>query len=259
MTMTKKEAQKYWRQLGTGLVELLFPRPALCPICQQEARLGQGLGRNCLQQILLVTPPLCPNCGRPLRLNAAAQPYCQQCRTTKYYFSKARAVGLYEGALREYLAELKYRYRPDLGLALGSLLVDWVKAQRSFGRADLIIPVPIHQQKLDQRGYNQAELLAAPLANYWGVRLNQESLVRAKATESQSKLTKQERFRNLRQAFRVVNPEPVRGRKVLLIDDILTTGATASEAARSLLRAGAHEVKVLTLAVGLIDKDWLSS
>ena len=159
---------------------------------------------------------------------------------------------------QEYLTELKYRYRPDLGYALGVLLVEWVKVQREFQKCDLLIPIPIHRQKLAARGYNQAELLASPLQKYLGIPLKNDIIVRDKITQSQNALHKEERFENVREAFRVVNSKPLAGKSVLLIDDIFTTGATVSEVSRVLMRAGALEVKVLTLAGGILDAEWLT-
>lgn len=245
------------RQIYTGLTELIFPAPELCPVCQQEKSYSRGIGKNCLQKIALVTPPICVQCGRPQRLEVYSEQLCRQCRETPYYFSEARAVGVYEGSLREILAELKYRYRPELGEVLGKLLVEWIKFHRNFQDFKLIIPIPINDQKLKQRGYNQAELLAKPLQRYLGIPQANDIMVREKFTESQNTLCKEERFRNMQGAFRVVGAGSLTGAKVLLVDDILTTGATASEAARVLLRAGALDVKVLTVAVGVLDTLWL--
>lgn len=247
------------QQICDGLTELIFPSGELCPVCQQEKSFHQGIGKSCLQKIALVAPPICTQCGRPQRLEVYFQQLCKQCRETRYYFTEARAVAVYESSLREILAELKYRYRPELGEVLGKLLVEWVKLHRNFQDFKLIIPIPINDQKLKQRGYNQAELLAKPVQRYLGIPLANDIMVREKITESQNALCKEERFRNIEGAFRVVNPGRLTGAKVLLIDDILTTGATASEAARVLLRAGALEVKVLTVAVGIIDSQWFNA
>lgn len=252
-----ERVRSFHRQICDGFTELIFPARELCPVCQQEVSYGHGIGRNCFQKIALVAPPVCIQCGRPQRLEAQLESLCKQCRETRYYFSGARAVAVYEGILREILAELKYRYRPELGEVLGKLLVEWIKLHRNFRDFKLIIPIPINDQKLKQRGYNQAELLAKPLQRYLGIPLTNDIMVREKITESQNALCKEERFRNMRGAFRVVDAGRLKGVKVLLIDDILTTGATASEAARVLLRAGALEVKVLTIAVGIIDSQWL--
>ncbi len=187
-------------------------------------------------------------------------PLCTQCIQTRYYFSQARSVALYEGALREYLSELKYRYRPELGLALGELLVEWAKLHREyFKKINIIIPIPIHSQKMAVRGYNQAELLANPLQRYLGIYIKSAIIIRDKITESQNSLHKEERFYNISGAFRLLDTRGLPGARVLLVDDILTTGATVSEAARILLRGGAKEVKVLTLAGGVIDSQWFGS
>lgn len=254
--MINTESKKYLKELGLGLKELLFPRVLLCPVCGREESRRKSLGDHCLRQISFIMPPVCGKCGRPNRGVTANERYCRQCREIPYYFARAGAVALYEGLLRECLADLKYRFRPELGAALGVLLVEWVKLHREFLGSDLIVPIPIHRRKLETRGYNQAELLARPLQKYLGIQIKGEIMVRDKMTESQSGLGKTERFANLREAFRVVDAKPLAGKKVLLVDDILTTGATASEASRILLRAGAVTVNVLTLSAGVMDEQW---
>jgi competence protein ComFC len=247
-----------WAILGASLAELVFAPAGLCPVCGQERSLRHGLGKNCLARLMFVTPPVCDQCGRPLRLNTQKQSICNQCATTEYFFRRSRAVAVYEGAAREYLAELKYRFRPELGAALGELLVEWIKLNRDFQKNDLIIPVPLHQQKMALRGYNQAELLARPLGRYLGKKILTEVVAREKLTEKQNALNKSARFANIKNAFRVIKPKAVAGKQILLIDDILTTGATVSEVARMLLKAGAIKVDVLTVATGVIEADWVS-
>ena len=256
LTMIKLENKKWLEQIGRSLVDVIFPAPEICPICHQEKSVNHSLGKNCFRRIALIELPICEQCGRPQRLEVLENRFCHQCRATKYYFSQARAVGLYDGLLREILAELKYRYRPELGEVLGKLLVEWVKLHREFHNFHWIVPIPINIQKLKMRGYNQAELLAKPLEKYLGIRLGNDIIIRAKNTESQNALSKEERFQNIKDAFRVVDASKIAGTKILLIDDILTTGATISEAARVLLRSGALEIKVLTVAMGIIDTQW---
>mgnify|MGYP000061583506 FL=1 len=255
--MKLADLKKLVTEIGQGAVELVFPAEPVCPACGREPGLYRGLGRQCLKRIVLIVPPICNLCGRMLRLNKASDGKCQECCGTAYYFSKARAVAMYEGALREYLAEVKYRYRPDLGMALGELMVEWLKAYPKYGKFDLIIPVPIHPQKLAIRGYNQAELLSIPLQRHLGIPVKSDIIIRRKLTETQNALDRESRFSNVRQAFQVVRPGALTGKCVLLVDDIMTTGATASEVSRMLLRAGALDVKLLTLAAGVIDKQWL--
>ncbi|MGE5605495.1 MAG: ComF family protein [Bacteroidota bacterium] len=259
MKIENQDWRNWFRQIGNGLVELIFPPPQLCPVCNHEESVNNGLGSNCLRRIAFIRQPFCLKCGRPKRLAAAEKEYCRQCEETDYYFSQARAVAAYEGALREYLTDLKYRFRPDLGPALGVLLVEWFKINRNYQKPDLIIPIPIHWQKLIARGYNQAELLANPLQKYLGIPLKNDIILREKMTESQNMLQKAERFANIRGAFRVTDTRLLSGARVLLIDDIFTTGATVSEASRVLMRAGALEVKVLTLAGGVLDSEWVTN
>jgi predicted amidophosphoribosyltransferase len=199
--MIKSEYQRIKNlliQLGAGLSELLFPPRSLCPVCFRKESLHRGLCQDCLRQIALINPPVCERCGRLLRGAQVSSKSCDQCRNTPYYFSRARAVALYDGPLREILAEVKYRYRPDLGLALGELLVEWVKGRPEYRQIDCIIPVPLHHDKLMRRGYNQAELLARPLARYLGIRLENDLLLREKLTESQNALDKSARLSNIR-------------------------------------------------------------
>lgn len=250
--------QNWFSQLNRGFIELLFPVDGICPLCGGEKSKRRGLGVNCLAKIAVISPPVCRKCGRPLRLEASHRKICGQCETTNYYFEKARAVAVYEGALREYLAELKYRYRPALGAALGELLVEWIKLNRDYQKIDLIIPIPIHHSKWLARGYNQAELMANPLQRYLGIEVKTDIIKRLKFTETQNSLDREARFDNVKDAFQVVNAKNLRQAKILLVDDILTTGATTSEAARVLLRAGAANVRVLTLATGVADSQWFS-
>lgn len=255
--MRFQEIKKVSNHLKKGLLELIFPPGRLCPICQEEKSFKNGLGENCLKKISFIVAPICEKCGRPLRLAAAGRRRCTQCETTQYFFNQSRAVTLYDGALREYLAELKYRYRPELGEALGELLVEWIKINQVFGKIDLIVPVPIHHQKLMIRGYNQAELLANPLQRHLGIKLKSDIIIRHMLTESQNALHKEDRFANVNGAFQVKEAKEVLKANILLVDDILTTGATASEIARVLLKAGASRINVLTLAAGVMETEWL--
>ncbi len=240
------------KKIGNLLENLLLLSPRICVICRQEKSYYQGLGRNCLQKIAFIKGSICKCCGRPYGDNRFPQEVvCDQCQQTKYYFTTARAVGIYEGFLKKVLAELKYRYRPELGTALGYLLVDWFAINRAYFAPDLIIPIPLHPERLVKRGYNQGELLATPLAKYLGIKIQNDLLMREKATLSQNSLSREARFLNIKNAFRCVNAGVVAQKQVLIIDDIFTTGATVSAAAETLLQAGAREIKILTLTTGL--------
>ena len=177
---------------------------------------------------------------------------CIQCEESRPRFDRAVAHGEYQDALRGLIHLLKYQaVRPaarPLGLALASALRPLLA---DYPGDLLLVPVPLHHARRRSRGYNQAELIArAALRALRDPRLvlNPKALVRTRFTESQTGFTREERRRNLRGAFAVSNPARVRGRLVVLVDDVLTTGATADECSRILLRAGARQVLVATAA-----------
>jgi len=195
---------------------------------------------------------VCGLCGeRLVTRHTEAQPICGECRTAAPPFARAMAYGSYEGGLRELIHLLKYgRVRPAAGV-LGRMLAEVIQAFGSEFLRAVVVPVPLHGSKLHQRGFNQAEEIArAALKN-----LNRSELKfaagvlnRRRATESQTGLSDHQRQQNVRGAFVVVLPGEIAGKDVLLVDDVLTTGATASECARVLRRAGADRVFVATVA-----------
>jgi ComF family protein len=180
---------------------------------------------------------------------------CIACRRLGPPFTRAAAYGSYEGGLRELIHLLKYEgIKPASGV-LGRMLAEVIlELQPSVEhRRVVVVPVPLHAGKLKQRGFNQAELIAQAalkLIPTGGVRfeLAPSAMVRVRETSSQIGLTKHQRRENLRGAFRVNDPEKIVGQEILLVDDVLTTGTTASECARMLRRAGAVEVWVATVA-----------
>jgi ComF family protein len=180
---------------------------------------------------------------------------CVACRRLGPPFTRAAAYGSYEGGLRELIHLLKYQgIKPAAGV-LGRMLAEVIlELQPSVEhKSVVVVPVPLHGRKLKQRGFNQAELItraALKLVPPGGVKyeLAPAAMVRLRETSSQIGLTKRQRRENLRGAFRVSEPEKIAGQEILLVDDVLTTGTTASECARMLRRAGAVEVWVATVA-----------
>lgn len=174
---------------------------------------------------------------------------CDRCREDPPPFRRARAVALYTGWVRAAIHRLKYRGEAELALPLGALMGLLAREELLFATISLVVPVPLHPDRLAARGYNQSELLARPVAGAIGRPLGTTVLQRRHPTLPQVGLDEAARRQNLENAFRVTDPESVRGRRVLVVDDVLTTGATCREAARVLLEAGARWVEVLTLAV----------
>ena len=163
-------------------------------------------------------------------------------------FDYARSAARYEVVLREALHAFKFRGRPALAAPLAELLIEAAEGGLPAGAPALLVPVPLHPRRERERGFNQASLLARRVGRAWRVPVRADVLARAVATQSQTELDASARRANVRGAFRLRRPEVIAGRHVLLVDDILTTGATLSECARCLRDGGAATVGALTVA-----------
>jgi ComF family protein len=172
---------------------------------------------------------------------------CGLCRRGVFGFERARSFGAYDGALREILQQYKYHGLRPLAQPLGERLSQALDRLQD-GPFDLVLPVPLHRRRERQRGFNQAGLLAEQVAKQSGIPLGGKDCVRVRDTPPQAGLRAAARRQNVKGAFAVPRPQRVRGRCILLVDDVLTTGATADACARALLAAGAQGVWVLTLA-----------
>lgn len=188
----------------------------------------------------------CVCCRMPF-INGApldAEGRCPLCRRGARGFDAVYCFGAYEGRLRELIHLLKYRRMAPLSDPLGSLLVSAIPRDAVF---DTVVPVPLHWRRRWDRGFNQSALLAEPVARRYGLRVI-IALRRRRSTASQAGLTSSRRRANVAGAFEVRRKQAVEGRRILLVDDVLTTGATASACGMALKRAGAQSVTVLTLA-----------
>lgn len=203
--------------------------------------------RACFQQVDFFSEPCCWQCGRPYRQAAGGNHLCGTCLKQGRNFERARSVLIYKAPIAGAIQRFKYG-GSRAGLATFGALLHHADTARLFDEPDLIIPVPLHSRKLRQRGFNQAVLLARCFFPDRQALIDCQALVREKWTPAQTGLGAEQRRRNIRGAFRVARPEHVAGRRILLIDDVYTTGATVDECSRVLLASGAHMVQVLTLA-----------
>jgi ComF family protein len=160
-------------------------------------------------------------------------------------------VCLYEGTAKNCIHLLKYNSRLKLAAPLGKLMFDFVNKNMDYEDFDMIVPVPLHSSRLRERGFNQAEVLSRKLSGYTKHPVCTNVLKRTKPTLSQTGLSKTKRFTNLQGAFKITKDAFVSGKKVLLVDDVFTTGSTVNEAAKALLKAGAESVDALVLARGI--------
>lgn len=219
-----------------------------------------GICRTCWQSLEPWDGPVCSCCGLPFVSGHALdadQPRCALCREEAFNFDGARSYGLYAGTLRAVILQLKFQRRERLGRKLGQFLLSlwgWV-AEACPDEPPVLVPVPLHTSRERERGFNQAELLAQGLARglarahaVGAPRVETRWLRRTRATAPQTGLSLRARQENVRGVFSVVRPERVRARAVVLVDDVMTTGATLSACALALKDAGAQLVLGLTLA-----------
>ncbi len=246
-----------WRAWAGALLDLLFP--PFCPICRD--RLGDGrrdpLCGRCWQALERIAPPWCRICGIPvgafLGVSTPIAPgargrICGECRTERPAFSYARAATRYGEVVREALHAFKFGGRRALAAPLGDLVAGLAEADLPSGIPDLLVPVPLHGRRERERGFNQALLLARRIGRAWARPVRGDVLTRSMATAPQTELSAEARLVNVRGAFSLRRPELVAGRHVTIVDDVLTTGATAAECARCLREGGAATVGVLTVA-----------
>lgn len=243
------------RFLATGLrsirgAVLGLVYPPTCPGCGAATAQPHALCPVCWSQLRSIERPYCQRLGTPFSVDHGTGPLLSpRAIADPPVFGRARAAVLYDGIARDLVHRLKYDDRLDLAPTLARMMA--TAGAELLGEADCLVPVPLHRWRLWRRRFNQAALLAQGIATLTGLPAETQALARVKATRSQVGLSRAARARNLQGAFRV--PEAARpglqGRRVLLIDDVTTTGATANAASRALLRAGVASVDVLTFAL----------
>ncbi|MBX3415435.1 MAG: ComF family protein [Pirellulales bacterium] len=240
-------AAKRARQIGSSALSLLFP--ARCTFCRADLvdRSAQPFAcESCEGELVETNVPRCVRCGAK-GADADAQA-CADCRRTKLWFDRVVTLGTYDGPLRSAILQTKTARVDLFAVTLASLLARHRRALLAAAEADAIVPIPMHWRRWLRRGTNGAAIIAARLSHELGLPLARDALSRRRSTRLQSGLLRTQRFENVRGAFRSTGRYHFRGANVLLVDDILTTGATASEAARILKRAGASRVVTVVLA-----------
>jgi len=230
-------AKALWR----GALDLIFPPQSLDG---GPAPQSGGISAEAWSRIQFIDGPVCDGCGAPFEFETLDR--CAACAAKPRAFDAARAACLYDETSRDPILKLKHADRLDLA----PLFARWLSraARELLEEADAIAPVPLHPMRLLHRRYNQAAEIARPLAQLSGVRYLPDALVRTRATATQGGKSGSGRKRNVAGAFHVPNPDRVRGLRILLIDDVMTTGATAEGCARALKKAGAARVDLAVVA-----------
>ncbi|OGR57103.1 MAG: hypothetical protein A3I11_08680 [Elusimicrobia bacterium RIFCSPLOWO2_02_FULL_39_32] len=234
-----------------ALLNCFYPKQ--CLLCKTKLMFDEDrtLCQNCVNFFKKIQKPYCENCHFQL---SEKKDVCFNCSEEKPYFQLSRSSTLFTHPVKNLIHDFKYRGKESLAHDFAQMLVQSYKNFPIFNQIEAILPVPLHKKTLKNRGYNQAKLLAQ---NFLTLLKNERKelpliedhvLIRAKLTSSQTLLSRQERFKNMKDAFQVQDSIPILSKNILLIDDVTTTGATLNACAKILIEKGANNVLALTVA-----------
>ena len=230
------------KQFSIDFLDFIFP--PICPVCRERLQAeDEIICAGCRGELRMLKRHLCERCG-----SYSAVGLCARCKSGWLFLERARSLCAFATISRGMIHNLKFDGRVELARPMARLMyLTW--HDELAGRVyDLLMPVPLHQARRRERGFNQAELLARELTAITSMRLETAALRRTRATPAQTSLSQQSRWKNVRGAFSVARPEVIRERHILLIDDVATTLATGNACAEALHRHGAASVSLLTFA-----------
>lgn len=233
------------------LLDLLYP--VRCPVCGEIVLpKGQRICKDCREKLVYIEEPRCKRCSKPIEFEE--QEYCSDCQRKKLHYDGGYAVWVYNEAMRASVAGFKYRGRKEYGVFYIREIVRLYGGTIRKIAPDAIVPVPVHRSKYYERGYNQADLLARGIGRELQLPVFSELLVRHKKTLPQKKLSDKERLRNLTEAFHInkgwSDEKLSRLNRILLVDDIYTTGSTVEACSNVLKAHGIKEVYFIVLCIG---------
>lgn len=234
-----------FKRMTNRFLDMLYPRH--CPLCQKIlAQPGRILCEACETRVSPVQGALCFKCGRPVQ---ADQEYCVMCRKHPGSFAEGRGIFPYDKIWKASLMGYKYGGCREYGDFYGKCL--WLYGRKEIQRwkPDTLVPVPLHKSKLRMRGFDQAAYLAERLSSFCGIPVRNGLVIKIRKTKAQKKLDAAERRRNLKGAFQL--KDSPKGKRILIIDDVYTTGSTVDAVASCLRNGGAEEIFFLTLCIGL--------
>ena len=243
--MTKENFMCKIKNLIKGINRELFPNGYKCVVCGEELSTNTlySICDDCMKLLPFNNGKTCVKCSEPI---GNMSQYCIHCKNEKPRYKKNVSVFLYKEPIDKFIRELKYDNKKYLADTLSNFIAsEVVKMAVNF---DYVVPVPIHFDRYKKRGYNQAELLCSSLKDKLSLNVDISILTKSRYTRSQANLTRNERIENLRDSFKVEDKTKVKGKTILLVDDVFTTGTTINECAKTLLDAGAKEVYSVTLA-----------
>ena len=226
------------------IFDFLYPKNYTCVVCGDDVFNNKYyVCKYCLKTLPFLTGKLCKHCSDPM---VGGGDYCKRCKAGLHYYDRAISPFVYKDTIAMLIQDFKYNNKKYLAKTLASFMSEKFKTEKLY--VDIIVPVPLCEKRLKLRGFNQSALLANEISYTLNVPAYENAVVRVKETLQQTKLNIMERQSNLKDAFVVKKKKMVKGKSVLLIDDVYTTGATSTECARMLKLAGASAVYVLTVA-----------
>lgn len=251
-----EKGQSQWiSDWANGFLGLVFPE--VCQICaEHRARPNEGyVCEDCWAKpraIQFIREPFCERCGLPFPGDITSEFECGNCHGVKLYFSSARSSVVAARLVKDVIHRFKYErhvwFEPFLADLLSRELLPWLEGS---GTWDCLIPIPLHPQKEREREFNQSRRISVAVSTKLGIPTVSNAVKRVRATETQTHLSRKKRTLNMRKAFAITGRYPLNGKRVILIDDVFTTGATTNACARILREAGANDVCVWTVARGI--------
>ncbi len=237
------------QDLLQGFKELVFPDN--CFLCKKYTHNCNQhyLCSDCLSSIELNTPPFCLKCSRHLTI-FNDQGFCPTCLKNHYSFDAAWSACIYEKPLADLIYAFKYHGKTYFRKTFGELMINFIDSyQIPIQNFDMVLPIPLHAVRFRERGFNQAQLLSQILSDHYGLTHQIDILKRCKLTASQTMLEAKQRWTNVNDAFKINDSLKIADKNILIVDDLLTTAATADAASKALKGAGAAYVGILTLAI----------
>ena len=246
---TKRNLKYKLRKTKDWMLNLVFPKQVKCLVCGRDLQEISEIEfcASCLSEMEEITDKCCEKCGCKL---IAEEKLCLNCQSKERYFDIGRSCYVFDGSVRHLIHQLKFGNKPYIARAFAPMLRD--KLKELNWDYDVIIPVPLFPKHKKERGYNQSEMLARELLKDVDKPLNTTALIKIKDTSKQLTLGYSDRLSNLDGAFKVEDKESIKGKDILLIDDVMTTGATANACSEALRKANVRSIKVLTVAHGIV-------
>jgi competence protein ComFC len=241
--MAVNEKFKPVLDLKDDILDLIFPQH--CIVCKKYlSRKEKNICQSCWDNLVQLPSPFCAEC----RSFVEKDRKCKRCEEESG-LSLVYSLGNFDESYQRLIYAFKYGQLLNLGKRLGSILGEKIKEDKRFLECDFLIPVPLHSSRKRKRGFNQSEILALAISEKIGLPVLEDVLKRKKRTKDQTTLNAKQREENVRGAFSVKNEDRIVDKQIILVDDVMTTGATLKECARNLVEAGAKEVLGLTVAV----------